>query len=285
MVTSPQPPRGDRSRTLTADCGNCAGLCCVALAFSKSADFAFDKDAGEPCVNLDDDFRCQIHPHLRDRGFKGCTVFDCFGAGQKVTQQTFAGRTWRQAPASADQIFAVFAVVRQLHEILWYLDESLTLPQAQPLRVELEAAYDEIERLTDLTPADLLAIDLPNHRDRVNVLLARVSALVRADSPPRGPVSGAEQAIRPGADLIGARLAGHDLRGANIRGAYLIGADLRRADLRGADLLGADLRDADLGGADLSQALFLSRPQIDAARGDAETALPHALRRPSHWAT
>jgi uncharacterized protein YjbI with pentapeptide repeats len=283
MVTSPQPPRGDRSRTLTADCGNCAGLCCVALAFSKSADFAFDKDAGEPCVNLDDDFRCQIHPHLRDRGFKGCTVFDCFGAGQKVTQQTFAGRTWRQAPASADQIFAVFAVVRQLHEILWYLDESLTLPQAQPLRVELEAAYDEIERLTDLTPADLLAIDLPNHRDRVNVLLARVSALVRADSPPRGPVSGAEQAIRPGADLIGARLAGHALRGANIRGAYLIGADLRRADLRGADLIGADLRDADLGGADLSHALFLTQLQVNAARGDAATTLPASLRRPSHW--
>ena len=68
---------------LAADCANCAGLCCVALAFTRSADFAFDKPAGDPCVNLLDDFRCDIHPDLRDRGFKGCTVFDCLGAGQR----------------------------------------------------------------------------------------------------------------------------------------------------------------------------------------------------------
>ena len=99
--------------------------------------------------------------------------------------------------------------------MLWYLDEAADPAAGLALRVELEAAYDEIERLTDQAPTDLLATDLPTHRDRVNVLLARVSALVRADSPPKGQVSGAGQAIRPGADLIGARLAGQDLRGAN----------------------------------------------------------------------
>jgi uncharacterized protein YjbI with pentapeptide repeats len=284
MVTSPPASPADRASLLTADCASCAGLCCVALAFSTSADFAFDKDAGEPCRNLDDEFLCTIHPHLRDRGFKGCTVFDCFGAGQKVTQQTFSGRTWRQTP-DAGLVFAVFPVVRQLQEMLWYLNEAIGLAPARSLRGELEAAYDRIERLTELTPDEILDTDVSVFRDPVDVLLTRVSELVRAEARPPGKRAAVSRRIRPGADLIGAKLAGEDLRGSHLRGAYLIGADLRRADLRGSDLLGADLRDADLGGADLSQTLFLSRPQVDAARGDGETTLPHSLRRPSHWAT
>ena len=46
---------------LRADCGSCFGLCCVALAFAASADFAIDKAAGQPCPNLRADFRCGIH--------------------------------------------------------------------------------------------------------------------------------------------------------------------------------------------------------------------------------
>ena len=284
MVTSSPASPGDRASLLTADCAKCAGLCCVALTFSTSADFAFDKDAGETCRNLDNEFLCTIHPHLRDRGFKGCTVFDCFGAGQKVTQQTFSGQTWRQA-ADAELVFAVFPVVRQLQEMLWYLNEAIELPQVRWLRGELEAAYDRIERLTEQTPDEILETDVSAYRDPVNVLLTRVSEIVRADLARSGKSAAVSKWIRPGADLIGAQLAGEDLRGSHLRGAYLIGADLRRADLRGSDLLGADLRDADLGGADLSQTLFLTRPQVDAARGDAETTLPHSLRRPSHWTT
>jgi hypothetical protein len=67
---------------LRADCANCFGLCCTALRFQASASFAIDKPAGTPCPNLLDDFRCGIHQHLRAEGFSGCTVWDCFGAGQ-----------------------------------------------------------------------------------------------------------------------------------------------------------------------------------------------------------
>lgn len=298
MVTSPNTAPTDRSRSLTADCANCAGLCCVALAFARSADFAVDKDAGEPCVNLDDGFRCTIHPHLRESGFKGCTVFDCFGAGQKVTQQTFSGGTWRQAPEAADLMFAVFPATRALHEVLWYLNAALDMPGAEPLRAELESAYERIDHLTKQRADVILAADVNAQRDRVNVLLARVSDLVRAGVGPTGVQSscgnqrGAQPAknaargatkFRPGADLIGARLAGQDLRGSNLRGAYLIAADLSRADLRGADLIGADLRDANLSGANLSRALFVTQLQINAAQGDAATTLPASLQRPSHW--
>lgn len=74
---------------LLADCSSCFGLCCVALPFSKSSDFATNKNAGDPCKNLQEDFGCGIHTGLRKKGFTGCTVYDCFGAGQKVSQQTY----------------------------------------------------------------------------------------------------------------------------------------------------------------------------------------------------
>ncbi|MEP6561363.1 MAG: pentapeptide repeat-containing protein, partial [Nakamurella sp.] len=113
---------------LLADCANCFGLCCVALPFAASADFAINKAAGHPCPNLRTDFRCGIHNSLRQNGFPGCTVFDCFGAGQQVAQVTFGGRDWRQAPDTAEQMFEVFTVMRGLHELLWYLTEAAQLP-------------------------------------------------------------------------------------------------------------------------------------------------------------
>jgi hypothetical protein len=270
--------------SLSADCGSCVGLCCVALAFSRSADFAFDKDAGEPCTNLDESHGCRVHPQLRERGLKGCTVFDCFGAGQRVTQRTFSGRSWRESPELGRQMFTVFGVVRQLHEVLWYLRQAVQLPQAQPLRAELQAAYDEIERVTGRPAEEILAVDVAPYREAANALLARVSERVRAEAAARVPEHPAgSRRIRSGGDLLGARLAGADLRGADLRGACLIAADLTRADLGGADVIGADLRDADLGGADLSEALFLTQMQVDAARGDRETRLPLSLHRPAHW--
>ncbi|TMR90571.1 pentapeptide repeat-containing protein [Nonomuraea basaltis] len=268
------PGTNPRELGLLADCDNCFGLCCVALPFSASADFAAGKAAGEPCRNLRDDFRCSIHEQLRQRGYPGCTVFDCFGAGQKVSQVTFEGRSWRQAPGTAGQMYAVFPVMRQLHELLWYVAEALSLESAGQIHAELRQALEETERLSRESADVLEKLDVAAHRTEVNVLLSRTSELVRAGQPGKD---------HRGADLIGARLKGADLRGANLRGAYLIGADLRGADVRQADLIGADLRGADLAGADLTGAIFLTQAQLNAAKGDAATRLPPALTRPSHW--
>lgn len=82
--------------SLKADCSNCFGLCCVALNIIASSDFAINKPDGTPCPNLQKDFRCQIHKNLNEKGFKGCTVFDCLGAGQKVSQGTFSGQSWQE---------------------------------------------------------------------------------------------------------------------------------------------------------------------------------------------
>jgi uncharacterized protein YjbI with pentapeptide repeats len=261
---------------LRADCERCFGLCCVVPAFSASADFAIDKEAGQACPHLRPDFRCGIHGQLRHRGFPGCAAYDCFGAGQKVAQVTFGGRDWRQAPHTARQMFEVFTVMRQLHELLWYLAEALTLPAARPLYGELRRAFGETERLTHGRAGDLVELDVAGRRQQVSALLRRASELARAGLPP-------PRADHAGADLTGADLRGADLRGASLRGARLIAADLRVADLRRADLTGADLRGCDLRGADLTGSIFLIQSQLDAARGDAGTRLPPSLTRPAHW--
>ncbi|MFI6262695.1 pentapeptide repeat-containing protein [Micromonospora sp. NPDC051006] len=275
MSDSPRSatPTSPRRDDLRADCTRCFALCCVAPAFAASADFAIDKPARQPCPNLRPDHRCGIHTELRDRGFPGCTVFDCFGAGQQVAQVTFGGRDWRTAPETAAVMFDTFTVMRPLHELLWYLTEALALHPPAALRGELDRARDETVRLTAGSAEELLALDVPAHRERVNVLLSRAGAAAR----------GQGGADRRGARLFGADLRGADLRRANLRGALLIGADLRGVDLHLADLTGADLRGADLRGADLTGSLFLHQSQLDAARGDARTGLPARLTRPAHW--
>ncbi|MBY8879240.1 pentapeptide repeat-containing protein [Actinacidiphila acidipaludis] len=262
---------------LRADCGNCFGLCCVALAFTRSSDFARDKKAGDPCRHLDDGHRCGIHDGLRDAGYRGCTVYDCFGAGQRISQVTFGGQDWRDAPDGGRTMFAALPVMRQLHELLWYLDDTLSRRAAAPTHPAAAAAREHVAGLTALPAAELLALDVAAERAAVNEVLLRAGELVRraAVRRPRN---------RRGADLVGARMRGVDLRGADLRGACLIGADLRDADLRSADLIGADLRDTDLRGADLDDALYVAQSQINAARGDGRTRIPAALTRPGHWA-
>nr|WP_097870954.1 pentapeptide repeat-containing protein [Streptomyces sp. rh34] len=262
---------------LQADCGSCFGLCCVALPFSRSSDFPVDKSAGTPCGNLREDFRCGIHERLRDQGYNGCTVFDCFGAGQKVSQVTFKGVSWREEPDSARAMFEVLPVVRQLQELLKYTAQALDLPAARPVHRDLRHAYERIDALTRETVESLLAVDVDALRGEVNPLLLRASELARAVVPGR-------RKNHRGANLMGARLRGAKLRGASMRGALLIAADLSDADLRDADLIGADMRDTDLCGADLRGALFLTQPQLNAARGDARTKVAHPLEHPSHWA-
>lgn len=280
------PAPDDSLRNLRADCGDCFGLCCVALYFSASEGFPNDKEAGQPCFNLQPDFRCSVHKSLGERGLKGCLAFDCFGAGQKVSQVSFGGQDWRKFLASATQMFEVFLIMRHLHELLWYLTEALTLQPARSIHGALRSMLDETERLTYLSPDALMELDVAGHRADVNTLLLKTSELVRAEARRRQKASlGRRKTFGRGADLIGADLRKIDLRGADLRGAWLIAADLRGTDLSGTDFIGADFRDADLRGADLSRSIFLTQGQLNAAKGDAGTKLPPLLTRPTHWGT
>ncbi|WP_030438651.1 pentapeptide repeat-containing protein [Actinoplanes subtropicus] len=242
-------------RLLEADCASCVGLCCVAPAFAKSSDFAITKAAGQACPNLGGDFRCGIHERLEDKGFHGCVVFDCFGAGQRISQETFPGQDWKSAP----EMLGLLAVVRQLHELMWLLTEALKLDAAERVHPKLRDELARIDHLAGGTPAQLKGLDVDGERQKVNPLLQKASQLARAGTPRKD---------YRGANLIGRKMRGADLRGANLRGALLIGADLRGADLRRADVTGADLRGTDLRGADLTGVLFLSPSQLRSAVTD-----------------
>ena len=225
-----------------------------------------------PCPHLGSGFRCDIHASLRASGFPGCEVFDCFGAGQRIVQDTFGGASWTSSPSVASSMFAALPVMRQLHELLWYLAEAALLADDGDVHV----LQVEVGVLAGCSPGELAVLDVDELSSRVGSVLARVSASVRDRLPSRA-------ADRPRAQLVGARLSGADLRGASLRGALLLGADLRGADLRSVDLLGADLRGADLRGADLRAALFMTQPQLVSASGDATTRIPAWARRPGHW--
>lgn len=277
-----------RRADLGADCSRCVGLCCVALAFARSADFPEDKPAGEPCRHLDAADACQVHTQLRPLGYRGCTVFDCFGAGQQVSQVTFAGRSWRSEPADPAggraEMFAVFSVMRRLHELLWYLDQAIVLVDRAAgvdIRPWVER-FEHVEAFTRASAADLLAVDVDAEYAAARPLLVAASERVRRD----GPVPSTRHRGRPlgpGVDLAGADLSGADLSGVCLRGALLIGADLTGARLASCDVLGVDWRDADLSGADLGTALFLTQTQVNSARGDIATVLPAGYQRPRHW--
>ena len=125
------------SPSLVADCSQllrrCAACCCRSRAASG---FGVDKPGGTPCPNLAGDDRCRIHATLREDGWPGCTVFDCFGAGQQVSQVTYGGVSWREQD-NLGEMAAVLSVMRLLHEMLAHLTRGRApqrrTPAARPL--------------------------------------------------------------------------------------------------------------------------------------------------------
>lgn len=232
---------------LQADCSQCFALCCVLLPFAKGESFPETKPGGRPCHNLGADDGCGIHDTLARDGWSGCVAFDCFGAGQQVSQVTYAGVTWREG-GNLGEMAAVLSVMRQLHEMLALLDEAVRRSAG-----DAGLWIDKLVGLIGGTPEELLAHDIDDLRHDVGAVLASSSIAVRSRWPDALDLAGQ--------DLAGRDLRELDLRGAMLRGAVLLGVDLRDCDLTDADFLGADLRGVDARGADLSAALFLTIAQ------------------------
>ncbi len=286
---------------LAPDCASCFGLCCVAHGFKASASFAFDKLPGRPCPNLLADFGCGTYRTLRQQGFSGCTAYSCYGAGQRVSQEIFQGTDWRRAPETAESMFRALPVMRQLHQLMWFVTEGLDRCSPGAEHRQLLELLAVTERLA-AQGGEMSWGDVDDHCLNGEMLLGQVSATIRAaavdgDRPTAfsSPDNIADLSLAKfrganlrGADLRGADLRGADLRGADLRGADLWGAVLCSADLSGADLRWADLMGADLGGANLadarlSAAIFLTQSQLELAKGNARTILPESLQTPAHW--
>ncbi|MEJ2035882.1 MAG: hypothetical protein P8X69_07340 [Maritimibacter sp.] len=159
---------------LTSDCSACAAMCCMALAFDEGEDFAFGKPAGLPCPNLDAEFGCQHYGHLEAEGFAGCVRYECQGAGQRVTQEIFAGQNWRDDPSLARPMITAFAALRQIHDALELLVAAARLDLPLSLEVardELLEAYAPDDGWTEESLAAFIASDIPA---RLNAFLPQL---------------------------------------------------------------------------------------------------------------
>ena len=148
---------------MRADCANCCALCCVAPAFDADQGFGFSKPARTPCVNLRDGYRCAIHGALERLGFPSCAAFDCYGAGQRVTQRLFAGKSWATAPKIAQEMFNAYYKYRLLHELMAGLESAMqkvSARHAQRLQESfllIDAACESGQALSDTFQVNVAA--------------------------------------------------------------------------------------------------------------------------------
>jgi hypothetical protein len=132
-----------------ADCGSCCGLCCVAPDQLKSQGFPLDKPADTPCVHLDALHRCAIHATRRNHGYLVCKFFDCFGAGQWVTQRLFGGASWTDSPETARDMFTAYRYRFSRFEAAALIEAALPY-------VREDARCSLTARMTELTSGETI---------------------------------------------------------------------------------------------------------------------------------
>lgn len=260
-------------KKLKIDCEKCSGLCCVALYCTKTDGFPANKEAGIPCKNLMHDYRCNIHSELADKNMRGCLAYDCFGAGQKVTQGCYPNVTWETHHKKANEIFEVFLIVFQLHQMEWYLLESLYLITDKQLQAMIEALISENEQITNQPTEEILKFDNEKYRLKVNQVLKQVSDMITIDSDDEAHSK----------DYFGRNFKKVNLNAKNFSMTLMIAANLEGCSLQGTNFLGADIRDANIKNTDLSSCLFLTQMQINSAKGNHNTKLPKNLSYPDTW--
>jgi uncharacterized protein YjbI with pentapeptide repeats len=260
---------------LKIDCSKCSGLCCTALFFSKMDGFPEDKAAGKPCVNLQYDFRCKIHTELIKRKMKGCLGYDCFGAGQKVTQAIYHNSNWRTEPALSQQIFDVFLVTFQVHQILYFLTEAKTIIPARELWNHLNVLIKEGSDICKASPHVILSFNIDEYRKQVNECLRKVSNIIMLN------YNHNKEEYKK--SFIGRKYKDKNFNGMDFTMSLLISTNFEGCSFNGANFLGADTRDTNFSSADLSEAVFLTQGQVNSAQGNSDTKLPGNLCRPITW--
>ena len=126
-------------------------------AFDRSDEFALDKPACVACPNLDADDICTIHNRLEKAGFRGCVLYDCLGAGQKVVQELYAGRSWRAEPDLLPEMWDALVALRRVHELILLLATAAKAHLSLTERRALEALQLELEPAGAWAPETLAA--------------------------------------------------------------------------------------------------------------------------------
>lgn len=256
---------------LKIDCNRCSGLCCVALFCAKSDGFPENKESGIPCKYLNSNFQCDIHSKLIEMKMKGCIAYDCFGSGQKVTKDIFPTINWKTNKDKSKEIFETFLVVFQLHQMEWYLLESMALVKDKYLLDSIEKLISKIELVLKQPYNKILNFDLNTFRFEVNPVLKSISKQFASNNRFNEK------------DLIGKNFRKANLDGHDFSMSLLIAANFEGCSLKNTNFLGADLRDTNFRNTDLSSCIFLTQIQINSSQGNSNTILPEHLTYPISW--
>jgi hypothetical protein len=138
----------------------------VVPAFYAVQGFGFDKPPHTACRHLTPENRCEIHATLADRGFPGCVSFDCYGAGQRVTQE-LNGMSWRTSDASTVQtLFSTYSSCVPLHRLMAMiaLAEATASP---PFDAQLRSKRAQLDELCRSEAAKKGTLDLATLRSDV----------------------------------------------------------------------------------------------------------------------
>jgi hypothetical protein len=166
---------------MRAECARCAALCCVALAFYRSDSFAIDKANGEPCPHLSIAGRCGIYTVRAEQGFPGCVDYDCLGAGQRVTQELFGGRSWLEDPSLLAPMTRAFVAMRQIHELRVLLDTAKRAPLSDQDRAALAGFEAELEPADGWSSTSLSAFDDEDLSTRIRTFLASLRGYLKQE--------------------------------------------------------------------------------------------------------
>ncbi len=137
--------------------------------------FAYDKKAAEPCKHLTKDHACNIHEQLTDKGFAGCVRYNCFGAGQRVTNELFAGKSWRDHPNEAQKMFDAYRVMHNVHEFLAMLEAARKLKLDSVQIKQVEVFQNELSPASAWTPATLAAFQSSGVFDEIRFFFRGLS--------------------------------------------------------------------------------------------------------------
>jgi hypothetical protein len=165
----------DYRAQLRGDCARCQGLCCVSLPFDRGESFGFDKPANVSCRHLQPSNACRIHRELHARGQSGCAAYDCYGAGQRITQELFAGVSWQRQPQARVDLFEAFRRLKRVHELRLLLHEAGRLALPAVRASERQQLVTRLEPADGLTRAGLAALELPALEADVHAWLRSLS--------------------------------------------------------------------------------------------------------------
>ena len=72
-------------------------------------------------------------------------LYDCLGAGQRVVQELYPGRSWREDPELLDEMWRALTALRSVHELILLLTEAAKLPLSTDERGTLDRLMKELE--------------------------------------------------------------------------------------------------------------------------------------------